>query len=1107
MKEIIYSKYSNERADRFKIRTDIVRDHDGNKFVEKKALTSLSRKHIENLYNWYVLLSEKYQDTDVRMNKCIKIGDGLRFDFLSGITFEEILDKLYEKEDYNGIVDKIKEFVEKIKKHEKLEQFIASDSFEEVFGKVSFRKTQYAGSINNIDLIFTNIIINNGWNIIDYEWTFDFQIPINFIIYRAIHYYIISSKREKLKNIGIYQLLEIDDDDILQFKEMEHRFQLYILNNTVPLANLYPSIAGLKIDLKEVISDVRLKAEKGRMQIYVDYGKGFNEKDSYFIYPKDLTDHKVKINITPDIKAIRIDPSNKKGILIINEIYGISDDVYKIEYQVNGKQIDENVFLFTTDDPFIILGTLESQTRKIVADIIYQELDDDVLYKLLNSCSEIAKELNYKNKIIEQEDKSIEELYKIIRQKDELIAEKESDLLNKSESNQRFDVLMEHYNAAINDREILNQEVADLNNRLYLALQDYTNVVYSMSWKITKPIRVMLDFIKKPIRSSEALSDTIWIIKNVLKRGRKVTFEEYEIEKSRRKKSHILHMIEAFNEEELEKERIYSFNKKIKFSILVPLYNTPEQYLREMIESVLFQTYESFELCLADGSDKEHKDVRKICKSYCRLDKRIKYKKLRKNGGISYNTNKCINMATGDYIALFDHDDYLHPSALYENMKVIIEENADFIYSDENTFHKEISDAFNPHYKPDFSIDTLRGNNYICHFSVFSRELLEKVGKFRSEFDGSQDYDMILRLTEKANHVAHIPKVIYYWRAHEQSVASDISAKMYTIDAAKRAIKEHLDRSGLKGEVENTKILSWYKINYEIEGNPLISILIPNKDHISDLSKCINSILHKSTYSNYEIIIIENNSEEKETFEYYKKLKRNAKIRVVNWENSFNFSAINNYGFQHSKGEYILLLNNDVEVITPDWLQEMLMFAQRKDVGAVGTMLYYPDDTIQHAGVILGIGGVAGHSHKYFKRGEYGYAGRLCVAQNLSCVTAACLMTKREIYEEIEGFDEDFAVAFNDIDFCMKIREKGYLVVFTPFAELYHYESKSRGLEDSHEKVRRFNGETYKFQEKWKKELLEGDPYYNPNLTLVREDFTQKAKDEKEIGFITMDQI
>lgn len=543
-------------------------------------------------------------------------------------------------------------------------------------------------------------------------------------------------------------------------------------------------------------------------------------------------------------------------------------------------------------------------------------------------------------------------------------------------------------------------------------------------------------------------------------------------------------------QEEYEAQRGKKFPRDIKFSILVPLYNTPEQLLREMIASVQHQTYENWELCLADGSDAGHGDVGRICRELAARDGRIKYRRLEKNLGISGNTNACIDLATGEYIGLFDHDDLLHPSALYENMEAICGQGADFLYTDENTFRETPRDAYCPHFKPDFAPDTLRSYNYICHFTVFSRGLMDQVGRFRPECDGSQDYDMILRLTERARKIVHIPKILYYWRAGANSTAADISAKPYIMGAAKRALGEHLERIGLKGTVSDSRVPSTYKIDYAIEPKPLVSILIPSCDHWMTLKRCVDSIRDKTTYPNWELVIVENNSKDPKTFAYYDTLADDPRIQVVRWEGKFNYSAINNFGFQYTKGQLVLLLNNDISVITPQWLEEMVMYAQRSDVGAVGAMLYYPSDKVQHAGVVLGIGGVAGHAHKYFPRGDYGYMSRMAIAQNYSACTAACLMVPRRVYEQVQGLDESFEVAFNDVDLCMRIRQAGYLIVWTPYAELYHYESESRGAEDTPEKVKRFNGEIARFQARWGEALAAGDPYYNPNFTLDREDFS-----------------
>ncbi len=630
----------------------------------------------------------------------------------------------------------------------------------------------------------------------------------------------------------------------------------------------------------------------------------------------------------------------------------------------------------------------------------------------------------------------------------------------------------------------------------HLATQ-YNIIANAQWWKITKPMRIFCTGLKKAIRNRY----TVKVAKGLRylkKNGLSETVRKVRCRKNILKSKFVL------SSKELAAQRATKFDNNIKFSVIVPLYNTPKKFLKEMLASVQAQTYTNWELCLADGSDAEHIYVEKICTSLAQNDCRIKYKKLEKNGGISENTNECLGMATGEYIALFDHDDLLHPAALFENAKAINEKGADFLYSDELRFKTSLKKIIEVCFKPDFSIDYLRGNNYICHFTVFKRALLEESGLFRKEFDGSQDHDLIFRLVEKAKCIVHIPKVLYFWRSHAASVAGDISSKTYAIEAGINAVKAHLERCNLNAAVESSIVHpTIYRIKYEILGEPLISILIPNKDQISTLAKCINSIFRKSTYKNFEIIIIENNSEKTETFEYYNYLESkypNVKVVTCNTHGKFNYSTINNFGATFAKGEHLLFLNNDVEVISENWLEEMLMYSQREDVGAVGAKLYYPDDTIQHAGVILAIGGIAGHSQKNYSKGAPGYMGRLSLAQNYSAVTGACLMIPDSVFKEINGFDENLAVAFNDVDLCMRIRKLGYLIAWTPYAELYHHESKSRGDDSKNfAKQMRFQKEIKFFKQHWKKELKQGDPYYNPNLTLDREDFSVKTEEEKRL--------
>ncbi len=634
--------------------------------------------------------------------------------------------------------------------------------------------------------------------------------------------------------------------------------------------------------------------------------------------------------------------------------------------------------------------------------------------------------------------------------------------------------------------QFLSGRLADEEHKNRELEKNLADIKGTRLWRLSKPLRSMVHWVH---RTKERLA-RCGNVKGFLKR-----LSAKNIEWKARKQ----HGTDSYPKpEEVKRQQNTRFSKPIIFSILMPLYNTPEKFLRQAIESVIMQTYPGWELCLADGSDAEHAEVEQICKEYMARDRRIRYRKLKKNEGISGNTNACLDMAAGDFIALFDHDDVLHPCVLFEYMKAICDQGADYIYCDEATFRgkETIDDMITLHFKPDYAPDNLRANNYICHFSAFDRKLLECMPLFRSEFDGSQDHDMILRLTAKAKCVTHVPKLLYYWRSHAGSVASDINAKRYAIEAAKGAVADSLRQQGFENfEITSTKAFETiFRIKYEILGNPKVSIVIPNKDHLGDLQRCITSILDKTTYDNYEIIVVENNSTTDEIYEYYKKIQEYDNVRVITYEDDFNYSKINNLGVENAQGEYILLLNNDTKVITLDWIEELLMYAQREDVGAVGAKLYYEDMTIQHAGVVLGLGAhrTAGHSHYRVSSNNLGYMGRLCYAQNVMAVTGACLMMKKSLYTELGGLDENFAVSLNDVDLCVRAWKEGYVNVFTPFAELYHYESVSRGLDDSGEKAARYDRESEAFRTKWKELLVKGDPYYNVNFSLDRSDFALK---------------
>ena len=538
--------------------------------------------------------------------------------------------------------------------------------------------------------------------------------------------------------------------------------------------------------------------------------------------------------------------------------------------------------------------------------------------------------------------------------------------------------------------------------------------------------------------------------------------------------------------QELFAQRKTKFSYAPKFSVVVPLYHTPAKFLKDLVRSMMYQSYANWELCLVNASP-EDVHLTSLLENWAMRDKRIRVIRLEKNLGIAQNTNAGIEASTGEFIAFLDHDDFLEPDALFCYVDALNKDKTiDVFYSDEDKTDEYAAHYFYPHFKSDFNIDLLHANNYMCHFLAVRKSLVDTVGGLNEKFDGAQDYDFVLRLTENTKKIYHCPRILYHWRCSNQSTAASQGNKMYAIHAGKAALNAHYKRIGWNARAQEGAVDGWYQTKFTLKEEPLVSILIPNKDHTDDLDVCLNSFFERADYKNYEFIIIENNSVLPETFAYYEKIeKEHDNVKVVYWEAGFNYSAINNFGFKFAKGDYIMLLNNDVELITPDIFQSMLGFCMRSEVGIVGAKLLYNDHTVQHAGVLVGAGGLADHVFKGIHEDDPGYMGRAISSQDVSAVTAACLLVKRSVYEEVGGLEEEFQVAFNDVDFCLKVRKAGYLIVYDADVKLFHYESKSRGMEDTTDRFIRFGNEMMLLNSKWDILSTFVDPYYNPNLSYL----------------------
>lgn len=985
--QVIYVKISNERNRCLAITTKIYEESDGSRFAVKYATYVEGTAHLQRIYEAYEDLKVRFAGTEIEVLPCEWWNGGLRFPYVVGQTAEDVLNQMLECGQFGEAKKVMLHYLESIQNAYQEQTFEKNDTFCEIFGDVDLPGTYHCGGKNNIDMVLDNfIIVDEKTYLLDYEWTFACPVPVEFSLYRILHYFVYRNKRcEELLANGFMSLIDISRDENEAFAEMERHFQAYVRGDVVPIRDLYDRVGAKAINVDDVINTRRIR-------VYFDRGTGFSERDAIEMMA-DIEEDGLKavIDVSNDIQAVRFDPiENRYCCIRLLEMTDAQGHSLIDQIKSNGVFIRGMWYFLDVSDPWFAVKNVTGQVQ-----IRYQMTSVDE-----EDRAAYAKEMKY-------------------------IQTRRNSLIRKFG-------------------------------------RGVKKAVHITKYMTKHVMHHGLRGIRTAYRNMDKIEYHQWFLAN------RVT--------------------EAQRETQCLLQKDFSYRPKI--SILVPVYRTPIPVLREMIDSVCDQTYANWELCIADGSMGDD-ILEKTILEYQAKDPRLVYRKLSDNQGISGNTNAALSFATGEYIGLLDHDDLLEPDALYEVVSRMQQETYDIFYTDEDKVNEDSSKFMDPNFKPDFSIDLFRSHNYITHFFVVKKAIIDEVGGFRSEYDGSQDYDLMFRCIEKAHSVCHIPKILYHWRMITGSTADNPASKMYCYEAGRKAIESHLQRVGLEGTVTMTDMWGIYHTVYKVVGDPLVSIVIANKDLTDTLDQCIRSIEEKSTYRQFEIIIVENNSTEDTTFAYYEKIQKEySNVHVVTWEDEFNYSAINNYGVAHAKGEYILLLNNDTEMITPTAIEEMLGICCRKEVGIVGAKLLYPDDTVQHAGVVVGFGGYAGHVFHGIPRNDLGYMMRPMMNCNYSAVTAACLMVKRSVFDEVGGLTEIYKVACNDIDFCLKVREKGYLVVYNAFSEWYHYESKSRGYEDTPEKMERFQGEVRKFQARWGDFLEQGDPYYNSNFPITGEPFT-----------------
>lgn len=1010
MKKLVYSKFSNERNKAFDIRTDILMDENKVKSVRKSACYEEGQTHVHNIKIWYARLSEIFENTKVSINRCVLTEEGVELEFLEGHTLDEELHQLWRAGQKKKAMAYLGEYIEIIRSSAVL-PFSLSPEFERLFGTRELPGKMFSMPVTDLDMVLDNIIVGEGWNLIDYEWTFDFPIPVNYVIFRIIHYFLHGNADLSKEDFIPYYLEHgLTTEEVYLYLDMEKSFQEYVVSNHVPIRELYSSISHGFIDLRGDGFGINYHPRtKFDSTLYYTNDEAFREENS--VHEKLYLDKEGNFTITfevPEdvkIKKLRFDPLEREIChVVLTKV--ISESVLHM-VPMNGERHEDKDTFLDLDPAYIIDGNFEE----------FRTVTFQGRLTIIN----------------------MQEMLETIQSQSTELAQLRS--------------LKRHYQQR---SEELEQELNALRN--------------TKGFQAIEKIRTARNYAKFKARqmTPPKMAETVLV---------KTPYQKW-FEKNRA------------SEEELEIQRKHRFIYEPVISILVPTYNTPINYLDEMVASVKAQTYPKWQLCIADGSC-GNRELELKLQSYAREDSRIKYVLLDRNGGISENTNGAVPLADGDYISLLDHDDVLAPNTLCEVVQALQGERTDIVYTDEDKVNADLTIHSDPNLKPDFSLDLLRSHNYITHFFVVRSSIFHKVGGFRKEFDGAQDYDLMFRCIEKSKVIKHIPKILYYWRMHSKSTAENPESKLYAYESGRKAIEEHLIRCGCEAEVEIMDLWGMYHVKYHTPGNPLVSVIIPNKDHREDLNLCIRSVMENSSYRNLEFIIVENNSEEKETFENYQELKREYEnVQVITWKEAFNYSGINNFGVQHAKGEYLLFLNNDTELVNPHGIREMVGCCMRPEVGCVGAKLLFKDDTVQHAGIVLGFGGFAGHVFSGIGKDDLGFMMRPRINCNYSAVTAACMMVRRKVFQELGGFNEEYAVALNDVEFCMKVRQKSYLIVYNAFSIWHHYESKSRGYEDTPEKKERFQKEVEKFRGVWGEVVDAGDPYYNKNFSVKRAPFT-----------------
>ncbi|MCD7921111.1 MAG: glycosyltransferase family 2 protein [Clostridiales bacterium] len=1037
----LFVKISNDRADRFCTITKIIRDEDG-KYVLKEPENPQARAHVLNIERNGKTLTELYRDTRIRFASAKLQDTGVRVDWVSGRSFAEYLDELLEQGETEACVQAMSEYFSQMFSLETHEYCELPDN------EIHFGTDWPDGQIPavngiDIDMLFQNVIYSERehiWTDYDYEWVLKCDVPVKFLIYRCLNYYLTTEERNCLLGQDLYSRFYISEEEQIIYGKMEAGLQSYIAGDMLPLWKIYERIGGSVIHVLPIV-DRRLQNQIA--EVFFDKGQGFSVQESKKIKTCGTVPGILRtvLEYPAGAKAIRFDPAQSACIVCMR--YLRDAEGRSVSFQTNGVERNSEEYLFLHNDPQIYVSLddsvgcleLEYDLTIIDAECVYAQNEmgkyqQDMVRKMLE-CDHLHNQLD------------------VQMSRNEELANQNEELANQNENLE-------------NQNQNLRTDLSET-QQLFLSLAE------SNSWRLTEPFR----------KAGQAVRRQKVRMRNYLNRRLRERYLKMDGE------DFYQNWIEELEKQDYdETELVY----QPKISILVPVYNVLDKHLIACIESVLHQSYSNWELCMADDCS-TWDNVRKTLHKFANNEKvKIVYRS--ENGHISRATNSALEVATGDYIAFLDCDDVLAPNALYEVAKLLNEKpELDFIYSDEDKIDDDGRKRFMPYFKSDWAPDTLMGFMYTCHLGVYRRQLAVEIGGLRPGFEGAQDFDFTLRFTEKTDRIAHISKVLYHWRVRKESTAATPEAKPYILEAARKSQEEAMMRRGWTGEVELVKDSWQFRVNYFCDPWPKVSVVIPSKDNYDILKSCLDSFHTITDYPDYEIILVDNGSSV-ENRKKYQRIAEKYQINYIYQKEQFNFSHMCNLGSRAAEGEYLLFLNDDIEIIDEKWLKRMVGQASRDHTGAVGAKLLYPDrDSIQHVGV-LNLECGPSHALTGYSDKQIYYFGRNRMDYNYLAVTAACLLVKKSKFEEISGFNEDLAVAYNDVELCFHLAVRGYYNVVRNDAVLLHHESISRGLDSQDQKkMERLSREREKLYELYP-QFFGYDPFYNRNLVQNNVDFS-----------------